>query len=255
VEASHILFKVEASETTKGELEEKALEAQKMLKKKNIEDVAKAFEMEPKDSDWVAHDAQYIPGIGQNSQLLAWMIKAKKNQVSELVRDQQQNIIVAKVVDNAKVYYEDFEKVKLRIKYELEREMKIAKAKVKADEFVAKYTPAEYFAKAEAEGWKVTEVQNYKRGNNTPGIGVSEMFADQALALEAGQTTKLIHDPKGSYIFKATIRERPDLVAFEKNNDEQKRIRESLESKAWNRWYQEMRENAEIIDRRAEFGM
>lgn len=255
VEASHILFKVEASETTRSNMEEKAQSAQKMLKKKDIDEVAKDLEMEAKDSDWVAHDAQYIPGIGQNAELLAWMVKAKKNQVSEPIQDQQQNIIIAKVVDNAKVYYEDFEKVKLRIKYELEREMKIAKAKVKADEFAAKYTKDEYFAKAEAEGWKVTEVQNYKRGNNTPGIGVSEMFADNALALESGMMTTLIHDPKGSYIFKATSRQKPDMQAFEKDNDAQKKIRETLESKAWNRWYQNMREKAEIIDRRAEFGM
>lgn len=255
VEASHILFKVEASETTRTRIEEKALEAQKMLKKKDIDEVAKALEMEPKDSEWVEHDAQYIPGIGQNAQLLAWMIKAKKNQVSETLRDQQQNIIVAKVVDNVKVYYEDFDKVRLRIKYELEREMKIAKAKVKADEFAAKYSKAEYFAKAEAEGWKVTEVQNYKRGNNTPGVGVSEIFADHALALDEGKMTDLIHDPKGSYIFKATVRQKPDMQAFEKDKDAQKKIRETLENKAWNRWYQDMRENAEIIDRRAEYGM
>ncbi|MCB5262248.1 MAG: peptidylprolyl isomerase [Candidatus Cloacimonetes bacterium] len=255
VEASHILFKVEASETTKAQIEDKALEAQKKLKKKDIDEVAKALEMEPKDTDWVEHDAQYIPGIGQNPQFLAWMIKAKKNQVSELLRDQQQNFIVAKVVDNAKVYYEDFEKVKLRIKYDLEREMKIAKTKVKADEFATKYSPAEYFAKAEAEGWKVTEVQNYKRGNNTPGLGVSELFADNALALKEGEMTNVIHDPKGSYVFKATIRLKPDMKAFEKDKDAQKAIRETLENKAWNRWYQNMRENAEIIDRRADFGM
>lgn len=255
VEASHILFKVEASETTRANLEEKALEAQKALKKKDIDVVAKALEMEPKDTDWVEHDAQYIPGLGQNPQLLAWMIKAKKGQVSDIIRDQQQNIIVAKVVDNAKKYYEDFDKVRLRIKYELERNKKIAKAKVKADEFVAKYSKDEYFAKAEAEGWKVTEVQNYKRGNNTPGVGVSEMFADKALALEEGGMTGLIHDEKGSYIFRATNRIKPDMAAFEKDKDAQKTIRESLENKAWGRWYQDMRENAEIIDNRAKFGM
>jgi parvulin-like peptidyl-prolyl isomerase len=255
VEASHILFKVEASEATRYQLEEKALEAQKMLQKKDIDEVAKSLEMEPKDSEWVAHDAQYIPGIGQNPQLLAWMIKAKKGKVSEPIRDQQQNIIVAKVVDNVKSYYEDFEKVKLRIKYELEREQKIAKAKVQADKFVAKYSKDEYFDKAEAEGWKVTEVKNYKRGNNTPGVGVSEVFADHALALEEGSMTELIHDEKGSYIFRATSRQKPDLKAFEEDKAAQEKIRETLENKAWNRWYQNMREEAEIIDRRAEFGM
>ncbi|MDI3503075.1 MAG: peptidyl-prolyl cis-trans isomerase [Candidatus Cloacimonadota bacterium] len=255
IEASHILFKVEASQTTLAELEDKVLEAQEMLKKMSIDEVAKAYEMEPKDSDWVAHDAQYIPGIGQHPQLLAWMIKAKPGQVSEIIRDQQNRMILAKVEDNVKEYYEDFEKVRLRIKYELEREEKIAQAKIKADEFVAKYSPAEYFDKAEAEGWKVLDFTKYKRGNSAPGIGVSDVFADHALALEEGEMSDLIHDPKGSYIIMATSRQKPDLEAFEKDEEAQEKIRTTLETKAWNRWYQNMRDNAEIVDRRAEYGI
>jgi peptidyl-prolyl cis-trans isomerase D len=255
IAASHILFKVEASETTRAELEEKVLEAQDMLKKQSVEEVAKALEMEPQESDWVAHDAQFIPDIGQNPQLLAWMTKAKAGQVSEIIRDQQQGMIIAKIQDNVKEYYEDFEEVKLRIKYELEREEKIAKAKLKADEFVAKYPKEEYFAKAEAEGWKVSDFTKYKRGNSAPGIGVSEIFADHALALEEGEMTDLIHDPKGSYIIMATSRQKPDMEAFEQDEAAQEEIRERLEMQAWNRWYQNMRENAEIIDRRAEYGM
>jgi hypothetical protein len=137
IEASHILVSIEVSEASKAKIEENAQEAQKQLKKKSIDDVAKSLEMEPRDSDWVNHDAQFIPGLGQNPQMIAWMIKAKKGHVSELMRDQQGNLVIAKMTDNVKTYYEDFEKVKARIRYELEKTQKIAQAKVKADEFAA----------------------------------------------------------------------------------------------------------------------
>jgi hypothetical protein len=119
IEASHILFKVEASDATRAKLEEKVLAAQKTINKKGIEAAAKELEMEVMDTDWVAHDAQYIPGVGQNRQMLSWMIKAKAKSVSDIIRDQQNRSIIAQQTDNKKVYYEEFEKVKLRIKYEL----------------------------------------------------------------------------------------------------------------------------------------
>lgn len=255
VEASHILIKIEASEATKAAIEEKAIEAQKLLKKKSIEDVAKQLQMEHKESDWVAHDAQFIPGLGQHTQMIAWMVKAKKGQVSELLRDQQGNFVLGKMTDNVKTYYEDFEKVRARIRYELEKTEKIARAKTKADQFAAKFDKDQYFAKAEEEGWRVFDVNNFKRGNSAPGIGVSDIFADEALKLSEGEMSSVVHDPKGSYIILANTRTKPDMAAFEKDSAKQDDIRERMENNAFNRWYQQMREDAKIIDRRAEFGM
>lgn len=255
IEASHILLNVEPSNATIRAIEDKVETARDMLRRQDIEEVAKNFDLEVQDTDWVAHDTVYIPGIGQNPQMLNWMKKAKAGDVSDVFTDQQQRFIVAKVVDNVKSYYEDFEKVRLRIKYELERDEKIARARVKADEFGKKYSPEEYFEKAEAEGWKVFDVTNYKRGNSAPGIGVSDIFADHALALEEGEMSEIIHDPKGSYVILVTERRKPDMEAFENDKQIQEDLRNRLETQAWNRWYQNMRANAKIIDRRAELGL
>lgn len=254
VKASHILFKVEASSKTRLAVEDRALEAQKQLKKKSVEELAKELDMEVLDSDWVLRDAQYISGIGQQPTLQNWMKKAKKGSVSEVVLDQQQRFIVGKVTENVKKHYEDFEKVRLRIKFDLEKEMKIAKAKEEADKFVAKYSKDEWFDHAEEDGWKVYDLKNFKRGNSAPGIGVSNIFADNALALNEGETSNVVHEEKGSYVIFAETRERPDMKAFEEDTKLQDDLRDRLENKAFGRWYQEMRENAKIEDRRAEFG-
>lgn len=255
IEASHILFRVEASDATKAQIEEQALAAQKLVRKKGIDEAAKELELEPQDTDWVAHDAQYIPGIGQNRQMLSWMVKGKAKAVSELLRDQQNRYIVAQLTDNKKTYYEDFEKVKLRIKFELEKQKKIALVKPKADAFAAKYSKEEYFAKAEAEGWKVYDVTNFKRGNSVPGLGMSETFADEALKLNTGDISPLIHAEQGSFVMMATERRRPDLAEFDKDVAKQTEIRDRMENAAWNRWFTQMRTDAKIIDNRVEFGM
>ena len=255
IEASHILFRVEASEATKRMIEEKALDAQKLVRKKGIDEAGKELEIEPVDTDWVAHDAQHIPGIGQNRPMLSWMVKAKAKAVSELFRDQQNRYIVAQVTENKKTYYEDFEKVKLRIKYELERQKKIELTKPNAEAFFAQYSGEELFAKAEAEGWKVYDVNNFKRGNSVPGIGISEAFADGALALNDGQVSGLIHSEQGSFVILANERKRPDLEAFMADEAKQQEIRDKMENAAWNRWFTQMRKDAKIVDNRAQFGM
>lgn len=255
IEASHILFQVEASEATKAQIEEEALAAQKLVRKKGVEAAAKELELEPADTEWVAHDAEYIPGIGQNRQILAWMVKAKAKAVSELFRDQQNRYIIAQVTENKKVYYEDFEKVKLRIKYELEKQKKIALTKVKADAFAAKYDKDQYFANAETEGWKVYDLNNFKKGNSAPGLGVSETFATEALKLKTGETSGVIHSDQGSFVVMATERRQPDLAAFEKDKAKQQEIRDKMENNAWNRWFTQMRKDAKIVDNRVEFGM
>jgi peptidyl-prolyl cis-trans isomerase D len=255
IEASHILFRVEASEATKRMAEEKALEAQKLVRKKGIEEAGKELEIEPTDTDWVAHDAQQIPGIGQNRPMLSWMVKAEAKAVSELFRDQQDRYIIAQVTENKKTYYEDFEKVKLRIKYELEKQKKIELTKPNAEAFFAQYSKDELFAKAEAEGWKVHDVENFKRGNSVPGIGMSEAFADAALQLNDGEISGLIHSEQGSYVIMATERKRPDLEAFTADEAKQQEIRDKMENAAWNRWFTQMRKDAKIVDNRAQFGM
>lgn len=253
IEASHILLKVEASDATKMKIEQTAEQALKKIKKKGIEAVAKELDMEVRDTDWVAHDSDYIPGIGQNMQFKAWMVKSKAKAVSELMQDQQNRYIIAQLTDNKKTYFEDFEKVKLRIKYELEKAKKIELTRAKADAFAAKYSKDEYFAKAEAEGWKVYDLNNFKKGNSAPGIGMSETFTTEALKLNAGDTTGVIHSKEGSFAIMATERRKPDLAAFEKDDVKQSEIRDRMENAAWNRWFTQMRKNAKIVDNRAQF--
>lgn len=52
------------------------------------------------------------------------MRKGKEKAISDVITDQQNRKIVALLTDNKKVYYEDFEKVKLRIKYQLKKKRK-----------------------------------------------------------------------------------------------------------------------------------
>ncbi len=255
MKASHILLAVKASDETKEALALKAEKAAKLIKKKGIDAAAKELKMEASDTDWVAHDQDYIPGIGQNGTLTQFMRKGKEKAISDLVTDQQNRKIIGQLLDNKKVYYEDFDKVKLRIKYQLEKEKKVANIKVKAEAFIAKHPSGEYFTAAPKEGWKIMDLTNHKKGDNIPNVGKSDEFTAAALKLNAGQTSGIIHTKEGSFIITANERKKPDLNAFAKDKDNQEQIRKRLEDAAWNRWYDAMKKAAKIVDNRSKYGM
>ncbi len=255
IKASHILLKVEASDATKEENAKKLEKAKKLVKKMGIEKAAKELAMEAMDSDWVSHDQEYIPGIGSLPALSQFMVKGKKKAVSDLLKDQQNRMIIAQITNNEKVYYEDYETVKLRIKFQLEKEKKIANVKPKAEAFIAKYPSGELFAAAVKEGWKVLDLNQHKKGSNIPGVGMSDEFTTAALKLNAGQTSGLLVNKEGCFIVTCNERQRPDMNAFAKDKANQETIRKRLEDAAWNRWYDATKKAAKIVDNRAKFGM
>ncbi|MDY0152270.1 MAG: peptidylprolyl isomerase [Candidatus Cloacimonas sp.] len=255
VKASHILLMVKASNETKEKLVSDAEKAAKLINKQGIDKAAKELKMEATDSDWVAHDQDYIPGVGNLSPLVQFMRKGKEKAVSDLLTDQQNRRIIAQLLDNKKTYYEDYEKIKLRIKFQLEKEKKVANIKVKAEEFVAKHPSGDFFSAAVAEGWKVMDLPLHKKGSNIPNVGTSEEFTAAALKLAAGQTSGLVNTKEGSFIISASERKKPDFRAFSKDKDGQETIRKRLEDAAWNRWYDATKKAAKIIDNRSKFGM
>lgn len=254
VDAAHILMRVEASATTKDEINAKATAAAKSIRKKGIEKVADDLKMEVQDTQMMEHSSEFIPGIGNNAVLLELMRKGKVNKVAEVQTDQQGRLIVAQLTAKEKTYYEEFEKVKMRIKYQMEKEAKIEATKPKAIAFAEKYNSDQYFAMAEKEGWKVVDIQRHKIDSHISGVGKSEEFTKAALALKSGETSGLIHTKEGAFIIYSDQRIVPNMEEFAQNKDQQGVIRKRMEDQAWNRWYDEMKKNAKIVDNRKKLG-
>ncbi len=254
VRASHILMKVEASAETKDEILAKAKNSRRLIRRKGIEEAAKALELEVKDTDMVEHKSEFIPGLGNIPTLVEFMRKSRVKRVSDAVHDQQGRVIVGQLTANEKVYYDDFEKVRLRIKFELEKKNKIEAIKPEAEAFAKKVSPELYFDHAEREGWKVIDIQRHKEGSQIPGVGLSKEFTEIVLNMKTGETSGLFHTNEGSFIVYAENRVVPNMEEFTANADQQGTIRKRLEDQAWNRWYDAMRKEAKIVDNRSKYG-
>lgn len=255
IKASHILMMVKASDATQIGLENKAERARALIKSKGIDAAAKELKMEVQTTPWMKHEDDNIPGIGQLSGLKDFMVKKREKAVSDVYKDQNGRHIVAILTDNKKEYYDDFETVKLQIKFKLEKEKKIANVKIKADDFVKRVRPENYFTAGLAEGWKVIELNGHKAGSYITQVNaVSDEFTNAALALKTGEYSGVVMTKEGPFVIFAQERKSPDMAAFAKDKAKQDEIRNRLEEAAFNRWFQNLRKSAKIIDNRAYFG-
>ena len=257
IKASHILLKVTTSDETKRELYEKAKQARKLIAKKGIDAAAKELKLEVITSDWLPHDTEQMPGIGQHGGLYQFMVKKKPGKVSDVFQLNYQGkptYLVAQVIENRKFYYEDFNTKKLQIKYELEKQKKIAKVKTKAEDFIKRVPKDRYFDVAAAEGWDIIELNGHKKGSRLPAPvnATLEEFDKAALALNTGEYSNLVNTKEGPFIIYAERREKPNMQAFTKEKQEE--IRKRLEEAAFNRWWQQIKKKKKIIDNRYKYG-
>jgi parvulin-like peptidyl-prolyl isomerase len=255
--ASHILLKVTTSDATRNELQRKAEEAAKLIAKKGIDKAAKELKLEVTTSPWLAHDNDQMEGIGQHGGLHQFMVKKRAGKVSDVFQlniQGQSKYLVAQVLDNKKSYFEDFAAKKLQIKYDLEKQKKVANVKAKAEAFLKRVPRENYIAAAAAEGWKIIDLNGHKKKSYiaSPVNATLDDFDKAALALKSGEYSSLVTTKEGPFVIYAQVRNRPNMKDFTKAKQDE--IRKRLEDAAFNRWFQQLRKDAKIIDNRYRYG-
>lgn len=256
VKASHILKKVETSDETRTEIQERATQSIKLIRQKGIDAAAEALKMKPIDTDAIYEDMDYIPGIGQHSQLLEFAKKKKVGAVSDVHTDRQGNFIVAQITSRTKDRFVPLEKVKMRIRFELEKTKRVETMLGIARNFVKQRKQEQYLEAAETDSTlKIVTLQNLKKDTMIPdGIGKVTEINAAALKLNEGQISNLIESKDGQFIIICEKRVKPDLNSFLKNQDEQKKLRDRMEEQAWNRWYDTIMKKVKIEDNRQLYG-
>jgi peptidyl-prolyl cis-trans isomerase D len=256
VKASHILKKVMASQETKDALKAQADKAAKLIKKLGIDKAAKQLKMEPMDTDAVYADNDYIPGVGQHDALLSFLRKRNVGSVSKIEKDKRGNYIVAQITQKTKDPYVPLDKAKMRIKFELEKQKRVASMRTIAQQFVKTHKPADYFTAAAIDTTiKIIDLQNFKKETSVPEVGRVAELNIAALKMNTGQTSQLIDTKDGQFIIYCEKRVKADVNAFLKNKDEQKKLRTRMEEQAWNRWFDATMKKAKIVDNRQEYSL
>ncbi len=254
IKASHILLRIEPSQKTKDNVKFQAEQFAQKIKTGDFDEVAKKMALKPQTTKEFYKDASYIPGIGKEDKLIKFAFDGNVNDVSEAISNAKGEYFVAKITMKVGDHYIAFEDVKDNIKRIIQKEKKIEAVQKKADEFVKKYQPKDYFEKAKAENWDIVDKNNLKLNGYLPKIGKEEELNKAIFATKVGEFTKLIKGKSGAYLANVTKRTEADMKAFEKDKESlMKKAQTKAENERYQDWYQDMLKKANPIDNRKEF--
>ena len=252
VKASHILLKFEASEETKQNLEVKAQDLAEKAKEKGLEEAAKDLSYKMQEGREFFEDTTYISGLGRNEELVKFAFANKVGDVKGPIKQENSdNYVVVEIASKQGEHYQPLDEVKKNIQRKIEKDKKVEMVITKANDFVSKYKPEEYFEMAEKEEWEIVEQKGLKIDTSVQKIRKVEALNEAVLNLEATSYTELITDEKGAYLAYVENREKPDMEKFEEEvNTITENYQEKQQNEYLNEWYRNLKDTADIEDNR-----
>ena len=194
-----------------------------------------------------------IPGLGTNKRLIDFAFENSLNTVSE-VHKMPTGYIVAQVSEVIAAGVEDFETAKPKARQLLVIEKQFEKSRELAVEDLKK--AGNELNRLKEIDPKV-QVGNTGRFNSTtsiPTIGKDNAFIFTALQMKIGETSEPVKGLRGYYVIQLTSKTPFDSTAFEAQAPTiRSNLYQEKKTSALNNWVTEIKEQADIVDRRYMF--
>lgn len=251
VEASHILVKSEASDRTRMELRNLAEDIFELAKSKGLEEAAKAFNMETRETAEFNAEAEFIPGIGRYPHLVKDAFSKRIGYLVEPLRTFDGSFVIPELSYRVNSHIQDLELVKEAVKREVDKEKRMALAHKKANEILSNFPAEEYFDRATEAGFRVVEFKDILITRSIPQIGLDRQLNREIFNTNSNEWTNLIKTDRGSYIAFVENRQKPNMDIFYSQIESLTRqYREAKEQAHYSQWYQKVLKEAKVEDLR-----
>ena len=254
VKASHILIKVEASPKTIKNIEENANKFAELAKQKGFKEATAEMNLKMEDSQEFDEKAKYVSGIGRQEDLVKFAFEHKKGDITEPLKLNEKDYVVAQISSVLGDHYTEFTKVKATIDSKLQQEKKQEAIQNQAEEFAKKHPKEQWMKMAAKEGWEIVDAKDITVTKYIAKIGKVDDLNNAIFKTEEGNFTELVKSDKGTYIAYVEKRNKPDMTKFDKEKDDLKKtMLTKKENEHINEWYKNLKEDAKIEDNRKEF--
>ncbi len=253
IRASHILFKVEASQKTIETLRKEAEDFISTAQEEGFQTAAKARDLEVKDTGFFSKDG-YIPGIGRAKSLVDFAFKNEPGAISPLYENRT-GFWVLQLQEKKEAGIRAFEEVKAAIKRKLEEEQRRERAKQRLEKVASELKEgASLEEAAKSVSLKVKTAGPFSRSDYLPGIGTRNQFISAAFRLRPGETSGIISTDRGYYIIKVLEKQPIDEKDFQAQKDEiRKKLLSQRQYEAYTTWLANLKQRAKIVDNRHYF--
>lgn len=253
VQASHILLKIETSNSTREALRDEALYISDTAKEGSLSEVAQAESLQVNTTQPFEIEG-FVPGIGMEQQVNRFAFRAKVGESSDVITTTRGYLVVElKEIIPAQV--QPLDEVKARITSTLQSEKRLEAAKAAAEAAYAKLTSgASLDDVAGMDSLTVQQTEEFTLGGSIPGVGREPAFAATALSLNVGDFSEPVEGTRGYYILQVIDKTDFDQAAFESQKESIKtQLTVRRRNQVFGEWYAKLKEEANIKDFRNEY--
>ncbi|MFZ0390819.1 MAG: peptidylprolyl isomerase [Calditrichia bacterium] len=258
VHASHILLKFNPSPQT---TEDARQAASRFAEAAQEEGFKKTADLQGKDVQQTVEFAErpFIPGFGQMPSAIDWAFSSEKGDISRVLNSNQGYVVfeVASVQPEGYRPFEDVKDVaKNRVQFQKHKEM----ARRYAEQIAEKINNGTGLEEAaeEGEAKDIALIDSTGSFNlaqrNIPRIGSSPVFAAAAFTLEPGKISRMLETERGFYFIKVVERGEFDEQAYQQQKETiRTRLLNQEVQRVFNKWYENLKNEADIEDYRDQF--
>jgi len=198
-------------------------------------------------------NSKSIPGLGANKRLIDFAFENSLNSVSEAYK-MPTGYIVTQVSEVIAAGVEDFEKAKPKARQLLVIETQFEKSRELAVEDMKKANNDLNNIKNIDPKVQVGNTGRFNSATSIPTIGKDNAFIFRALQMKVGETSEPVKGLRGYYIIHLTEKTPFDSTAFEAQASTiRSNIYQEKKTSALNNWITEIKEQADIVDKRYMF--
>ncbi len=261
VKASHILLKIVPGPTTLAEQEDRARAFADDAKSNGWDETVAANNYTVKTTGFFEEKSGIVPGIGRNAAVMAFAFMSEKGDISTMYTiNDGKAYAVFMLNDILPAGYKPLSEVKALV----ENEVKFDKARALARAYALKFEDDVKSGKAfktiaESDTGKIVKydvTRMFALSESVPGVGRIPEFNGTAFRLKPGEVSDMIDTPSGMFYQKLIEKSAFDSSAF---NDQKELIRlrilNARRAAVFQKWYEELKEKASIVDNRKKFNI
>jgi len=259
VKASHILMKVEPAPSTVEEIENNVRLFTEDARDGNFRELAETNKYKIRTTGFFEDLGSFVPGLGQNAGLHNFAFVAKAGDVSGYYRTEE-GYIVATLTDIKPAGYKEFEEVRSLVQNQIRQEKAREKARLFAATFKDQVSSGQELSKISGNAtdtrlrYNVSGLIN--AGEAVPGVGKIPEFNGASFKLNQGETSGLIETERGFYYIHVLEKYTADDSQFTQQAEAlRKQLLARKRSTIFQNYYDSLKEKAEIVDNRREFGL
>jgi peptidyl-prolyl cis-trans isomerase D len=255
--ARHILIEVEPTEGSLDRLYARADSLEDLAVRAGVERAARLTEGQYREGVVISADQPYIPGVGSAYEAIQW---ARDEQ------DEDDPLDVSPVFETAEAFYLveldayagpgtiPLSEATPEIRRRLILQKKQEEARRIGQEMVAQVRGGRSLDEVARErGLEVQSAGPFSRVGFNPAFGQANAATGAAFGVPVNQVSDVVGTPGGLFIIRPTDRTRADREEFEEQKEQLRQfVLFQMQQEAVNRWLQNLRQEANVTDRRDE---